>query len=108
MNAAREPKFKVGQRIAWQSQSAGVWLEKTGTVVAILRPGDRIENVLRGIGVDPSTKTAVGNRFVAPKVNAMSKALITRYLVDTTVPGKRLTFYAPDLGRAEKRGKVVK
>lgn len=108
MSEKREPKFRVGQRIEWQSQAAGVWRKKTGTIVAILRPNESIPAVLAGKGLDVFAKLKIGNRLVAPKINAMSKALITRYLVETTVPGKRRTFYAPDLARAEKAGKVVK
>ena len=36
-----EPKkFKVGQKVAWVSQSAGTWKEKHGEVLRIVRPGE--------------------------------------------------------------------
>lgn len=100
MATLREPKFSVGQRIEWSSQSAGVWKKKVGLVVAIVGVNEGIENVLKSLGYDPENCV----------VHAQSSALVPRYLVDTTVDGRRVKnqIYAPDLARAEKRGRVLK
>ena len=41
--------FKVGQQVSWSSSSAGSTVEKVGTVVAVLRPGER--NVAGAINI---------------------------------------------------------
>ena len=33
-----EKTFKLGDKVAWQSQSQGAWKEKVGTIVAVIPP----------------------------------------------------------------------
>lgn len=41
--------FKVGDRVVWSSQSAGVTKTKSGVVVLVIAPGDRPRGI-RGAG----------------------------------------------------------
>jgi hypothetical protein len=37
--------IKKGDTVTWESQSAGAWTVKTGTVVHVVQPNERIENL---------------------------------------------------------------
>lgn len=99
---AREPKFKVGHRIMWSSQSAGIWKQKIGDVIAIIRKNESIKSHLVRLGYDT----------LRCSVHAADSALIDRYLVDVELmPGgsnsRNNQIYAPDFARAEKKGKIL-
>ena len=43
--------FTVGSRVTWKSQAAGVWREKTGTVVAVVRSTQTGWSALEEVGI---------------------------------------------------------
>jgi hypothetical protein len=91
-----QAKFKVGQTIQWVLPHSHN--TRRGKVVALVRPGESIRDLLVKKGHNPALVL----------VHAINMSSIAhRYLVDATLPGQRGTYYAPSLDFANKHGKVV-
>ncbi len=79
----KQPKYKVGDEVTWASQSNGVVATKTGTVVALLEPGED------AYGYVGATKKARGERYTSGRDRTGGGHTTWRYLVKVPRVGAR-------------------
>jgi hypothetical protein len=65
-------KFSVGDKVTWESQSAGKWKEKVGVVERVIPKGERAKVYNPGAPRDhESYQVKVGSRRYWPRVKLL-------------------------------------
>lgn len=82
-------KFKLGDKVKWQSQSGGFWKEKRGTIVEVVGIGSRPRHAIYGgttgmgriyesyvveLEREPKGAAKLKPRYYWPVVNALTRA----------------------------------
>lgn len=86
--------MKIGDQVTWKSQAGGRWKEKTGKIIAILKPEENARPILEAIGIT----------FPSNRVKFQSHSELHRAIVEVPRGGRsKLTdYYSPRITQLKK------
>jgi len=76
--------LKVESKVSWSSQAQGYWVEKKGTVLAVVPAGKRVYDVLDGLTPGPVRDT-YNVQAIDPRTSARK---VESYIIEVAAKGK--------------------